>query len=84
MNILASLLDVYFVCLILRAVLSWFPPPQSGFMATVGEFLFSITEPVLAPVRKILPPLGGLDLSFLVVVIALQVLRAFIGGKGLF
>jgi YggT family protein len=41
--------------------------------------LHQITEPVLAPIRKVIPPLGGLDLSVLVAIIALQFLRILIG-----
>jgi YggT family protein len=41
--------------------------------------LHQLTEPLLAPVRRIVPPIGGLDLSVLIVIIALQFLRLLIG-----
>ena len=74
MTVIRALLQVYVLCLIGRAILSWFPRPRSNVMAGVSEFLFTITEPILAPVRRVIPPLGGLDISFLVVMIALQVI----------
>jgi YggT family protein len=69
------LLQLYVIALVLRAVMTWFPPPRSGFVATISEFLFTITEPVLRPLRRVIPPIGGLDLSFLVlmfVIFAIQ------------
>lgn len=47
-------------------------------MAGVMQFLYRITEPVLAPIRRVLPPMGGLDLSPLVVIIGIQVLSAIL------
>ena len=59
-----------------RALLSWFPAPPGGFLASVNHVLYRLTEPVLSPVRRILPPVRfggmGLDLSFIVVFFAIQ------------
>ena len=77
--LVAALLNVFLLCLFARAVLSWFPSSGTGPMETVRAVLFTITEPVLAPVRSILPPvrMGGaaLDLSFIVVVLGIIVLQ---------
>lgn len=63
-------LQLFLLCLLARAVLSWFPS-SGGALDTVRRALFTITEPVLGPVRSLLPPvrLGavGLDLSFMIV-----------------
>lgn len=69
---LASLVQVYVVLIILRIVLSWFPPGGST-MRTLHDWLMRLTEPVLGPVRRRLPPLGGLDLSPIVVLLFLQI-----------
>ncbi|MBJ7426626.1 MAG: YggT family protein, partial [Ilumatobacteraceae bacterium] len=45
-----------------------------GVLATIQLWLYKLTEPVLAPVRRALPPMGGLDLSPMLVLILLQVL----------
>jgi YggT family protein len=66
--------------LIASAVLSWLVAfnvvnPHNRLVATVGEFLYRITEPALAPVRRFLPSFGGLDLSPVVVILLLIFVR---------
>jgi YggT family protein len=82
-SLVAVLLQLFLLCLLGRMVLSWFPPTGAGgAMDTVRGVLFTVTEPVLAPVRRLLPPVRmggmGLDLSvtvvFLVILVLLQVL----------
>lgn len=76
---IAQLVDlvfsVYIWGILIQAVLSWVNP---GVYNPVTSVLYSLTEPLLRPVRRHLPPLGGLDLSPLVVILGLQVLRMFI------
>jgi YggT family protein len=75
MSILGDLINVYTVVLLLRVVMSWFPPSSSrGPMASAQMWLYKLTEPVLAPIRRTLPPMGGLDLSPMLLLIALQIL----------
>jgi YggT family protein len=82
-QILCLFLEVYWVVLIIRIVLSWFPISGAGAMASVQGFLYSITEPVLGPLRSVLPPvrLGAvaLDLSPLVLLIGIQILIGVLG-----
>ncbi|MCU1344520.1 MAG: hypothetical protein JWL70_786 [Acidimicrobiia bacterium] len=78
MAIICPLLQIYTICYFLRAILTWFPPPRSGFMATLNGFLFTITEPVLRPVRRVIPPMGMIDLSGFVVLIGLFVLMQIV------
>jgi YggT family protein len=81
-SLIVTLLQLYLLILLARIVLSWFPPPQSGFMVSLQRFLYAVTEPVLAPLRAILPPvqLGGmaLDLSPTVLILGIIVLTAFL------
>ncbi len=51
---------------------------RNRFVWTVGDFLHRATEPLLAPVRRVLPNLGGIDLSPLVLILLLQFLRIFL------
>ncbi len=75
MSILRNLITLYTVVLLLRVVMSWFPPSSSQSpMASVQLWLYKLTEPVLAPIRRTLPPMGGLDLSPMLLLIALQIL----------
>jgi len=69
------LLTVYIVILFCRVVLSWFPLQPGTILAQVNRVLFDITEPVLRPFRRIIPPVGMFDISFIVVIILLYFLR---------
>jgi YggT family protein len=70
-------ITIYIVILLLRAVFSWFPAPSGG-MASVYRILMDLTEPVLAPLRRVIPPVGMFDLSFTVLFIFLIILRGAI------
>ncbi|MCL4448675.1 MAG: YggT family protein [Actinobacteria bacterium] len=78
LSIVRLLLQVYVIVLFGRAILSWFPVHPDSPLFPLTKVLFDLTEPVLRPVRKILPPvqLGGvgLDLSFLVVLLVAEFL----------
>jgi YggT family protein len=50
-------------------------------MSSIYGFLYTITEPVLGPIRRVIPPLGGFDLSPLVVLIGLQLLASAFSGR---
>ena len=73
-QLLLMLLQVYLLCIFGRIVLSWFPMQEGTPLAAVMGFLYSITEPVLGPVRNVLPSIGMFDLSPIVVIIGIQVL----------
>ena len=78
MAIVCTLLQLYVFVLLVRIVLSWFPLEPGGAMATVNGYLRAVTDPVLDPVRRLLPRTGMIDLSPLVVLIGIQVLTAVI------
>ena len=77
MGVPCAAITIYIVILLLRAVFSWFPPPSGG-MATFYRILMDLTEPVLAPLRRMIPPAGMFDLSFTVLFIVLIILRGII------
>ena len=77
-DVLGTVLLVYLVILGARAVFSWFPVRPGTFLASVNAVLFDLTEPVLRPVRRVIPPAGMFDLSFLVVFFAVMILRGVI------
>jgi YggT family protein len=61
--------------------MSWFPIRPGTPAASIYSLLLDLTEPVLAPLRRIIPPAGMFDLSFMVLFIILIVLqRAVCGG----
>jgi YggT family protein len=69
------LLTVYIIVLFCRVVLSWFPLQPGTILAQVNRVLFDVTEPVLRPFRRIIPPIGMFDISFIVVIFLLYILR---------
>ena len=80
--LICRLLQLYLIVMFARIILSWFPVnPQSG-LATVYGILYSITEPVLGPIRRVIPPLGaggmGIDLSPIVVFFGITILQSAI------
>jgi YggT family protein len=77
-RLLCDLIALYMVVLAARAILSWFPVRPGTAMATVSGVLHDLTEPVLAPLRRIIPPAGMFDLSFIVLWILLLIVRQII------
>jgi YggT family protein len=79
-NLICLVLQFYLYALFARIVLSWFPISPGSALAPVFSFLYTITEPVLGPVRRLLPParMGSmaLDLSPIVVLILFQLILA--------
>jgi YggT family protein len=75
-EILSKLFTAYMLIMILYAVVSWIPSIRGRW----SDYLAMAVEPVLAPVRRVIPPLGGLDLSFLVVLIVIQLVLKLIAG----
>ena len=62
-------IQVYFYAVLIYALMSWF---GGASYSPVGQVLGRLVEPLLAPFRRIIPPIGGLDLSALFLMIALQ------------
>ncbi|AWB67485.1 hypothetical protein C2869_14015 [Saccharobesus litoralis] len=61
-------LNIVFWIIVIRALMSWVSQGHSP----IDQVLYQLTEPLLRPVRKIIPPMGGFDLSVLVVLLGLQ------------
>jgi YggT family protein len=72
--VLKEAMSLLFWVLIIRAILSWFSQGRNP----MEYVLHQLTEPLLAPVRKVIPPIGGLDLSVLIVLIGLQFLQVLL------
>ena len=83
LDIILIILDLYVWLLIASAILSWLIAfnvvnTRNQFVAAVAEFLYRITEPVLAPIRRMLPSLGGLDISPIVVILIIMFIQRVI------
>ena len=73
-NPLYDLGQLYVLILFARAILSWFPYSHDSLLNPVRRVVFILTEPVLAPFRRIIPPVGMFDLSFLVAFIVVELI----------
>jgi YggT family protein len=74
-TLLLSIIQILSLLIFARAIFSWFDP---GYSSQIGRLLFQITEPIIAPIRQVLPPMGMLDLSVLVTLILLMILQQLI------
>ena len=70
--LLVLLIDLYSLIVLGAVIVSWVQLPPTHPVAT---FLGVMTEPLLAPIRRVLPPMGGLDFSSLVLLFGLRFLR---------
>jgi YggT family protein len=77
MSLVMLLLNIWFWSLLIYALLSWVGPGGNNPGAAVLE---ALVRPVLAPVRQVIPPIGGLDLSALFAMIALQAIMRLLPG----
>jgi YggT family protein len=71
-----TVITLYIWLLVAGAVLSWLVAfnvvnTQNRFVYMVGDFLHRVTEPALRPIRRVLPTMGGIDLSPLVLILLL-------------
>ena len=65
LNVIAAVLRVYLILMLVYAVVSWVPSLRGRW----SDYLAMVIEPVLMPFRRVIPPLGGLDIAFLVVML---------------
>jgi len=83
LEVILIVLDLYVYLLIASAILSWLIAfnvvnTRNQFVAAVAEFLYRITEPVLAPIRRFMPSLGGLDISPIILILLIFLIQKLI------
>ena len=83
LDIIDIVLNLYVWLLIAAAILSWLIAfnvvnTRNQFVSAVAEFLYRITEPLLRPIRNILPDLGGLDISPIVLILIIMLIQRVI------
>jgi YggT family protein len=81
--VILLLLDIYIWLLIAAAILSWLIAfnvvnARNQFVHMVGDFLYRVTEPILRPIRNIMPNLGGIDLSPVIVILLIILIKDII------
>ena len=82
-SILCIAINLFMLVLFIRIIMSWFLPTPGTTYAQIYDVFHRVTEPVLAPVRQLIPPvrmgMGGLDLSPIVVFLVLIFVSRLIG-----
>ena len=76
LGVVGYLVQIYFFAILAMIILSWVAP---GGHNPALYLLYQLTEPVMAPFRKIIPPMGGLDLSPILVFVAINVIQIALG-----
>lgn len=74
LNVMEEMFQLLFWVLLIRAILSWVSQGHNPIEMVLGQ----LTEPLLAPIRRVIPPIGGLDLSIVVLLIGLQFVQILI------
>ncbi len=79
-HLVSTVISIYIWLLIAQAILSWLVAfgivnRYNRVVNTIGDFLWRVTEPLLRPIRRVLPDLGGIDVSPVVLILILWFLR---------
>jgi YggT family protein len=80
-RVLDMALQLYTMCVVAWVVMSWLVAfdvvnPRQTFVRMLGRFLSAVVEPVLAPIRRVIPLVGGIDLSPLVLFFAIYLVQS--------
>lgn len=83
LGFLSTLLTLYVYILIAAAVLSWLIAfnvvnTRNQAVSMIGEFLYRVTEPLLRPIRRVMPDLGGIDISPVIVILVIFFIQSVI------
>jgi YggT family protein len=83
LDVILIALDIYVWLLVASAILSWLIAfnvvnTRNQFVSTVAEFLYRITEPALRPIRNMMPNLGGLDISPIILILIIFLIQRII------
>ncbi len=84
LSVLLIAIDLYIWAVIISAVLSWLVHfgvinTRNQFVSMIGEFLWRLTEPALRPIRRYVPRFGGVDISPVILILALIFVQMVIG-----
>lgn len=80
-GILVSILNLASLVFIARAILSWFRLGEDSPVYPVWQVIYRFTEPVLAPIRGVVPAVGGIDISVFIVILGINFILVPIAGR---
>jgi len=80
---ISYVLQLYVYVLIIAAVFSWLVAfnvvnPRNPAVTMIGQFLYAVTEPVLRPIRRLLPNMGGIDISPIIVILVIFFIQSVV------
>ncbi len=83
LDVILLILDLYVWIIIASAILSWLfafnvVNPRNQFVATIGNILYQLTEPLLRPIRRVMPNLGAIDISPIILLLGIFLLQRII------
>lgn len=70
--LIGQIFYIFYLILIARVIISWLPQFRKN---AIADIIYKITDPVLAPIQKVLPPLGGLDWSVFALILLMQMIQ---------
>ncbi len=72
--------NIYYLLILGNVVFSWVRPMRGTFLYDLSRIVYQLTEPVLSPIRRALPMMGGLDFSPFIALILLQLIQRLVTG----
>jgi YggT family protein len=75
-SVISILAEVLFLALIIRAVLSWLAGVAA--LQPIARFINRVTDPLLEPIRRVVPPLGGIDMSPLIAMLVIWLVESLL------
>ncbi|MHB9145200.1 MAG: YggT family protein [Symbiobacteriia bacterium] len=72
--------NIYYLLILANVVFSWVRPIRGTFLYDLSRIVYQLTEPVLSPIRRALPMMGGLDFSPFIALILLQLIQRLVTG----
>ncbi|MES0869541.1 YggT family protein [Pseudovibrio sp. SCP19] len=84
LDVVFVILNLYWWVVIANVIFSWLYAfnvvnSSNQFIAMIGQTLYNLTEPLLRPIRRFLPPMGGLDLSPIILLLGIFLIQRIIG-----
>ncbi len=76
--IFRSLLDLYIICFVLRLLLQWV---RADFRNPLSQFILRVTDPLVIPLRRLVPAIGSLDTATLLIAVIIQLIATADTGK---
>ena len=79
MGLICAIANIYVLIVIARTISTFFPISSGSPLLPVVDFLYKATEPVFAPIRRVLPTVGSFDFTPVVVIIGVNVIARILG-----